>query len=137
MPLVVPDVGELRLLDTMLKLALSTNENHILRLYKNNYTPISTAALGSFTEADFTGYAARTLSRASWNSAVTVSAKAECSYSAVQSWTCGVTGNTIFGYYVVGSGGTLLWAELFSTSRVLASGDVLNITPKFTLSSES
>lgn len=137
MPLIVPDQGELRLLDTMLKLALSTNENHILKLYTNNYTPVAAAAPGSFTEAAFTGYAARTLTRASWNSAVTVSNKAECSYSAVQSWTCGTVGATIFGYYVQGSAGTLLWAELFSTSRVLASGDVLNITPKFTLSSEN
>jgi hypothetical protein len=121
----------------MLKLALSTNENHILKLYSNNYTPISTAAVGSFTEANFTGYAARTLTRSTWNSAVTVSGKGETSYGSVQSWTCGTTGQTIFGYYVQGSAGTLLWAELFTTSRVLASGDVLNITPKFTLSSET
>jgi hypothetical protein len=139
MPLVVPDVGEVRLLDTMLKLALSTNENQILRLYQNNHTPAAASTLGSFTEADFTGYAARTLSRSSWGSAFTTGGKAESTYSPPQSWTCGATGNTIYGYYVVGSlgAGTLLWAELFSTARVLANGDVLNITPKFTLSSES
>jgi hypothetical protein len=121
----------------MLKLALSTNENHILRLYSNAYTPISSAALGSFTESAFTNYAARTMTRANWNSAVTVAGKGETSYNAVQSWTCGTTGGTVTGYYVVGSAGTLLWAEAFSTARVLSSGDILNITPKFTLSSES
>lgn len=139
MPLVVPDVGELRLLDTMLKLALSTNENHILKLFKSDSTPSADSAPGSFTEADFTNYAARTLSRSTWNSAVTVSNKAEASYGAApQSWTCGATGNTIYGYWVEGStSGACLWAERFSTSRVIASGDVLNITPKFTLSSEN
>jgi hypothetical protein len=137
MPLVVSDQGELRLLDIMLKVALSTNENQILKLYQNNYTPTSAAAPGSFTEATFTGYAARTLSRSTWNTAVTVANKAESSYGTTpQSWTCGATGNTIFGYHVE-AGGKLLWAELFSTARVLASGDVLNITPKFTLNSES
>lgn len=139
MPLVVPDQGELRLLDTMLKLALSTNENHILKLYQNNYSPTSAAAVGSFTEATFTGYAARTLTRSTWNSAATVSNKAESSYGTTpQSWTCGTTGNTIYGYWVEGStSAKVLWAEYFSTSRVLASGDVLNITPKFTLASEN
>lgn len=139
MPLVVPDVGELRLLDTMLKLAMSTNENHILKLYRTNVTPNAASAPGSFTEANFTGYAARTLTRSSWNSAVTVSNKAESSYGTTpQSWTCGTTGNTIYGYWVEGStSGKCLWAELFTTSRVLATGDILNITPKFTLSSEN
>jgi hypothetical protein len=137
MPLVVADQGELRLLDIMLKVALSTNENQILKLYQNNYTPTSAAAPGSFTEATFTGYAARTLTRSVWNTAVTVSNKAESSYGTTpQSWTCGATGNTIYGYTVEASSKTM-WGELFSTARVLASGDVLNITPKFTLNSES
>lgn len=139
MPLVVPDQGELELLDKMLKDALSTNENYILKLYKNDVTPTNVFAPGSFTEADFTNYAARTLSRATWNAAVTVSGKAESSYgTSPQSWTCGASGNTVYGYWVEGAASAkVLWAERFSTSRVLASGDVLNITPKFTLASEN
>lgn len=122
----------------MLKDALSTNENYILKLYQNNYTPADDSTPGSFTEANFTNYAAVTLTRALWNAAVTVSNKAETSYgSAPQSWTCGASGNTIYGYYVVGATSTVvLWAELFSTSRVLANQDVLNLTPKFTLNKE-
>lgn len=139
MPLVVPNSGELRMLDLMLKEALTSNEDQILKLYKTDVTPDQDSVPGSFTEADFTGYAARTLSRDTWNASVTVSNKAESSYgSTPQSWTCGTTGNTVYGYWVEGSvSGTCLWAEKFTTARVLASGDVLNITPKFTLSSES
>ncbi len=139
MALVVPDQGEIRLLDIMLKLALSTNENYILKLFKSDTTPAAATAPGSFTEADFTGYAARTLTRTNWNSAVTVSNKAESSYgTSPQSWTCGTTGNTVYGYWVQGSSSAkVMWAERFSTSRVLANGDVLNITPKFTLASEN
>jgi len=139
MPLVCPDQGELRLLDIMLKAALSANENYILKLYRNDYTPANTAAPGSFTEANFTGYAARTLTRSNWNAATTVSGKAESSYgSAPQSWTCGATGNTVYGYWVEGStSAKVLWGERFATARTLASGDQLNLTPKFTLSSEN
>lgn len=139
MALVVPDEGELRLLDVMLKVALDTNEDQILKLFKNDYTPDADSSSDSFTEADFTGYAARTMVRSSWNSAVTTSNKAEASYGTTpQSWTCGATGNTIYGYWVEGStSNKVLWAERFATSRTLSENDVLNITPKFTLSSES
>jgi hypothetical protein len=137
MALVVPDSGELELLDKMLKDALSTDEAFVMKLYKSDTTPAASSVAGDFTEADFTSYAAATLARASWAAAATVSNKAESSFAA-QSWTCGTTGNTIYGYYVVGAtSGTCLWAERFATSRVLASGDVLNITPKFTLASEN
>lgn len=137
MPLIVPDQGELELLDKCLKDALSVDENYILKLYKNDYTPASTTAPGSFTEADFTAYAARTLTRTTWNAAVTVSGAAESSYgSTPQSWTCGASGNTVYGYWVeAATSAKVLWGERFGTSRVLASGDVLNITPKFTLAS--
>jgi hypothetical protein len=139
MALVVPAQGELRLLDTMLKLALSTNENHILKLYKADYTPTSSTASGSFTEATFNGYAARTLTRANWQTTVLVSGKGQSSYgSSPQSWTCGTTGNTIYGYWVEGStSAKVLWAERFTTSRVLGTNDVLNLTPQFTLASEN
>lgn len=139
MALVVPNQGELRMLDIMLKLALSTNENYILKLFRNDYTPAAADAPGSFTEANFTNYVAKTLTRTLWNSSVTVSGKAESSYGTTpQSWTCGASGNTIYGYWVEGSSSAkVFWAERFSTSRVLASGDVLNITPKFTLASEN
>lgn len=138
MALYTTNLGELELLDKMLKDALSVDENYILKLYQNNYTPDDTSAPGSFTEANFTNYAAITLTRSGWNSAVVVSNKAETSYGSVpQSWTCGASGNTIYGYYVVGAtSSVVLWAELFSTSRVLANQDVLNLTPKFTLNHE-
>ena len=139
MGLVVPNAGELQLLDKMLKDALSTDENYILKLYKISYQPIKTSSSGNFTEATFTNYAARTLTRAGWGAASTVSDKASGTYGTVQSWTCGATGNTVHGYYMVpaATAATTLWAEKFTTARVLASGDVLNITPKFTLASET
>jgi hypothetical protein len=123
----------------MLKDNLSTGEDYVLLLFQNNYTPDADADDTSFTEATFNGYAARTLTRTSWKAAVANGTVAESSYgSSPQSWTCGTTGNTIYGYWVEGTGGAdVLWAERFATQRVLADGDVLNITPKFTLTSEN
>lgn len=126
-------------MDKLLKDALSVDENYILKLFQNNVTPDQTFVPGSLTEANFTNYAAKTLTRATWNAAVTVSSKAQSSYgSAAQSWTCGASGNTVYGYWIEGATSSVcLWAERFAVSRVLASGDVLNLTPQFTLSSEN
>ena len=138
MALVVPREGELALLDKMLK-ETSITDNYILKLYKNNITPDEDSDTSSFTEADFTNYVAITLTRATWNAAQVSATKAESSYGTVpQNWTCGTTGNTIFGYWIESDDGSLdvLWAERFATARVLDNGDVLNITPKFTLASE-
>ena len=135
MTLMTPTLGELQLLDKMLKKALSTDENYILKLYQNNYTPTVNDQPISFTEATFTNYAALTLTRANWNSSQVIGGVAQTSYGAApQAWTCGASGNTIYGYYVVGATSTVvLWAELFATARVLSNADVLNLTPQFTL----
>jgi hypothetical protein len=139
MAVVVPSEGELELLDKMIRDALSVNEDYILKLYQNNYTPADTATVSSFTEANFTNYAAKTLTRASWNAATLVGGKAQTSYgSSPQNWTCGTTGNTIYGYWMQGaSSNKVLWVERFAVARTLAEGDVLNITPSFSLNSEN
>ena len=139
MALVVPNEGELQLLDKMLRAALSVDEAYILKLFQNNYTPDANATSTLFTESNFTNYVAMTLSRANWNASTLVSGKAQSSYGAnPQTWTCGVTGNVVYGYWVEGaSSGKVLWAERFAVARTLAEGDVLNITPQFTLKSEN
>ena len=137
MALVLANVGEVELLDKMLKDALTTDEDYSLKLFNNDVTPDQSSIASTFTEAAFTGYSAKTLTRSGWSAATTVSNKAQSSYSQ-QSWTCGATGDTIYGYYVIGATSTvLLWAEKFSSARILANSDVLNLTPVFTLNSEN
>jgi hypothetical protein len=117
----------------MVQAALSTNENYVMHLYNNNYTPVAGSVTSNFTETAFTGYAAVTLTRSGWSNPSTVSGDAQSTY-AQQSWTCTGTGDTLYGYYVVGAtSGTTLWAEAFSSPRTLANGDVLDINPQFTL----
>ena len=138
MALVVPNVGEIELLTKMLKAALTVDENYILKLYKNNYTPVQSSTDADFTEATFTSYAAKTLTRTNWGAPTTVSNKASSTYSVQQSWTCGASGETVYGYYVMGAtSGVLLWAEEFADPIPMANTFVLNLTPVFTLNSEN
>lgn len=129
----------MELLDKMLRDALSVDEAFILKLFQNNVTPDANFVVGSFTEANFTNYAAKTLARATWNAATTVGGKGQASYGTnPQSWTCGSSGNTIYGYWVEGaSSAKVLWAERFAVSRTVANSDVLNLVPTFSLSSEN
>jgi hypothetical protein len=146
MALVTTNAGELILLDYMLKETsigdTPTSGGYIIELFNNNVTPSGSSAIGDFVVATFDGYASHTLSRSGWASP-TASVfgagvtKAVSSYSQ-QSWTCGTTGDTIYGYYVTsGDGTTLLWSEKFASSRVLANTDQLIVTPVFTLNSEN
>lgn len=137
MAIIVPDAGELELLDKMIRDALSVDEDYYLRLYKNDYTPDSSSVLGNFTQADFTDYAQKTLSRSGFNAAATNgSDEGEIAYGAEQAWTCGSTGNTVYGYYVVGeTSNVVLWCQRFSAARSMAQGDVIRITPSFVLRS--
>jgi hypothetical protein len=113
MPLVVPTEGELELLRKCI-LATAETEAYILKLYQNSYAPGPTTTATSFTEASFSNYAAVTLSRTSWGTPTLNGNIGQTSY-AQQSWTCGATGNTIYGYYVLGAtSGKVLWAEQFT-----------------------
>lgn len=138
MALKVPGDGENLLLEWAIK-ATTTPENLTLKLYKNDYTPADNSTAGDFTEADFTDYVAKTLERSGWDAvAQDANNKASIEYGTTQTWTCGATGNTVYGYYVVGAtSGTLVWAERFATSRTLADGDQLSLVPRMTLKSEN
>jgi len=117
----------------MLKDALSVDEDYTLKLFKTNVTPAESDTSASYTVADFTNYVNKTLTRSGWAGASTSTGTTSTTY-AQQSWTCGASGNTVYGYWVQGAtSGEVLWAEAFATARVLASGDTLNLTPRMEL----
>jgi len=133
MALVVCNAGEVKLLTLALKTALSVDESFTLHLYKNNYTPVATSAAGDFTVADFTGYTGKTLTRAGWAAASSVTGTGTIVYGTPQTWTCGATGNTVYGVYILDASNALVWAEQFAVARVLADTDTLTYTPAMTL----
>jgi len=139
MSIIVPNEGEIELLDKMLKDPLVADEDYIFKLFKNDYTPDGDTTSSDFDEADFTNYVSKTLTRANFGSAsLNVSNEAETTYSSELSWTCGATGNTIYGSYVLGETSLkVLWTERFPTARVMTNTDVLKITPTFTFRSQN
>lgn len=138
MPLIVPDVGEVVLLEAIRTL-LNTPASYSLALFQSNTTPTQSSVYGDFTLANFSGYGAATFS--DWNAVSTVSNKAKMVTAAQKTFSHngGATSNTIYGYlYYKISGTVILWAERFTNPITMAaSGDVIAVTPAFTLNSEN
>lgn len=127
MALNVPDVGENKILEHIVN--KTAPENLVLRLYKNNITPSDTDTAATYTEATFTGYAAITLTGASWNAA----SAGSITYSAQQTFTCSaVAVDDIYGYYITEvTSGVLIWSERDGAApfAIRVSGDAVKITP--------
>ncbi len=132
MSLVVPDVGEVALLDMLLGTA--TPETQKLKLYTNNFDCVEGSVAGDFTVASGSGYADVSLVRATWNAAGTSAGTTSKTYPAQTFSFSGAI--TIVGYYIVGAtSGTLLWAERIyaGAGQAFANGDTLTITPRMEL----
>jgi hypothetical protein len=130
MAIVVPDVGEVTLLENI---KTSYSNSFHLHLYKNNFTPVEASVLGDFTEADFSGYATQAFG---FTTALTVAGISYIVGSPLM-WqqNGGGTSNTIYGYYVTDNSNTiLLWAERFSSSKSMAGlADLLTVVARVEL----
>jgi hypothetical protein len=139
MALILTDLGADQILKAYFNNAWPTSKNLKLRLYCNNYTPVDTSVLGSFTEAAGGGYAAISLANGSWT--VTTGNDPSDAVYAEQTFTFTgalTTNTTVYGYYLEdndGSTGAPVFAELLGTPFVPANnGDTLKLTIKFQLS---
>jgi len=132
MALLVPDVSEVILLETMLNKTAATDVK--LRLYTNNRTPAEDDDISSYTESTGTGYVAITLTGSSWTVA-TATGTTTAEY-AQQTFTYTGAEANIYGYHVTNnSGAEVLWAELFSDGpySIPSGGGSVKITPKIEL----
>lgn len=132
--IVIPDVGAVELLGKTLKDALVTDESYSLRLFRNDYTPGASTVLGNFLESSFDGYFRRDLERALWATPDIVDGKARSVYTVNPIvWTCGLVGQTVYGYYVVApSTARVVWCQRFETPRLLVTGNTLELSVSFT-----
>lgn len=131
MGLIVTNVGERTLLEWALK---SSGGALKLKLFKNDATVSATTVAGDLTEADFIGYTARTLARASWNAPSTnADGKAEIRYGSDQTYDFG-SSQSIYGYYLTDSSDVLLAVEKFSAVRNQVTGDQYVVQVGLTLS---
>lgn len=134
MPGVVVNNGEKVALDYLVG-KVTTVRNLQLRLFKSNTTPGETTVVGDLTEATFTGYAAITLTGASWSTAA--GDPATGSY-AEQTFTSNAdqTPESIYGYYLTReTDGDLIAAERFSNGPyvIANNGDTIKLTPTITV----
>lgn len=117
-------------------IAYTTAANLILRLYTNNYTPVVTSLNNSFTDAAGGNYAAITLDKNNWSTALNGNIS-EASY-AEQTYTFNgnLTGNaTVYGYFVTDAANAAIWGERFGNSFTPTNnGDTIKITPKVQMS---
>lgn len=119
MPLVVPDEGELRILEYIVNINRDNTEHPVLHLYSNDLDPEdgSFGASGEnfdsadFTEATAAGYAAITLTGAGWTTTQTVGVTTAI-YNVGVTFSFSV-GEDIYGYYVTDTANGILWAERF------------------------
>jgi hypothetical protein len=130
--LLVPNIGEDLALQYLVNKAAP--QNLVLRLFKSNTTPAEADTAGTYTEADFTGYAAITLTGSSWT--VVQGAPSQASY-AQQTFTSSAeqTSQNVYGYYLTRvTGGELVYAERFSDGpyAIAHNGDAIKVTPQIT-----
>jgi len=127
MALNVPDVGEAIALEAFVN--KTAPQNGVVRLYKNNITPADSDTAGTYTEATFGGYAAVTLTGASWNAY----SGGSITYGSQQTFTCNaVATDDIYGYYITQTtSGILMWSERDASApfAIRVSGDAVKITP--------
>lgn len=120
--LVVSDISEILMLQYIVNMiaqdggAAPVGGHRLLRLFKNDYTPVEGTLIGNITECTEAGYVPITLVGSSWTT--TQSLGVTTAVYSQQTFTF-TTGVTAYGYYVTTIEGTpkLLWAERFSGSN--------------------
>lgn len=133
MALLTPNNGEGDMLTAIV--AKAAAENLVLHLFQNNITPAETDTAATYTEATFTGYAALTLTAASW--VVTEGAPSNAAYPQVTfTSSAGSQNQNVYGYYLTrASSGRIAWAERFADGpyNIVNNGDAVKVTPVITL----
>jgi hypothetical protein len=132
MTLLVPNGGEVIALSYLVN-KITTTRDLVYRLFATNITPAETDTVGTYTEAAGGGYAAKTLTGASWT--VSGGAPTEAVYAQQDyTFTGALTTNaTIYGYFATrATDADLVLAETFTSFTPANNGDKVLLTPKIT-----
>jgi len=126
MALVFVNGGE----DLALKALLNhtAGQNLVLRLFRNDQTPVDTHTASDYTEANFTGYANVTLTGSSWSVSGGLASYAQQAFTS----SAGSQNQNVYGYYMTQtSSGLLVYAERFTNGpyNIADNGDVIRVTP--------
>lgn len=136
MALLVPNTGEIWMLQQITSFQ-ATPTTLYLKLFKNDYTPTESDAIGNYVEATFSGYANVALTGSSWVIGANTSGYSNAQF-AVQTFTSdqAQTSNNIYGYFITANvasntSGQLVWAERFTDGPypISNNGDAIKVTP--------
>jgi len=133
MSLIVPDVGEIQLLN-LLRLAWSPT----IRLFTNPVTIGPSSVAADFLEATFPGYAAVLSSGWTFPSSEATGRAATSANQVLFTRASNGSPAQIYGYFVTDGMGNLLWAETDPNGPVPfnGAGNEYRVVPRFTLKSE-
>lgn len=132
MAIVLVDVGAAKMLTDYF---ITSGVNLTLKLFATNVTPADTDVAGTYTAAVGGGYADKTLAAASWTESNVGGIEQVAYADQVFTFTGALTTNlTIYGYYVLDAGGTLIYAEAGTPFTPANNGDAYTVKPKFQLS---
>lgn len=135
MALLVPNHGE----GDALRALIEYSGGMTLRLFTNNITPAETDTASTYTEAAFTGYAAKVLnaSAAHANWTITEGAPSQASYAMQQfDSSAGSQNVNVYGCYITRTtGGRIVLAERFASApfNIQNNGDYIQVTPNITM----
>lgn len=140
MTLVVPDVGEVAMLNSILSVTASAVLDPLtLKLYSNNRTPAHGDVAGDYTVVTGGGYASTALVKTNW--VVSSGSPSVAQYNAFIDFNfTGATGapGTIYGYYITDANGTLICSERFpSPPFTPINGSLIRVKPRLTCASVS
>src|SRR6185369_1853146 len=103
----------------------TADANLSYHLYKNDLTPDKDTVLGDLVEADFSGYSSVTVT--AWNyGSISLDAEDRAfttgTPDAVFTHSGGATDNDIYGYYVLGNSGELMWVQRYDDAPFAMDG---------------
>ena len=136
MALVVPNVGEVAMLNAMIGVAGKATPPFTMKLFSNNVTPTGASVAGDFTEVPGGGYASISLAAGTW--VVAGNAPSTMTYPLQAFAFTGATGapGTVYGYIIVDANGVLLVAEQLPTVPFTpSSSNGIIIQPLITMAS--
>lgn len=130
----VPNVGEEQIFKLLLNKS-GTLRDSTLKLFKSNTTPAEGDTAATYTEADFTGYAAVNLVAGDWTITPGAPTAAGCAQKTFTS-SAGSQNQPVYGYYIVTQTDNILFgAERFTDGpyTIVNNGDLIKVTPNLTL----
>lgn len=136
--LVVNNRTKLRMLTNFIRGPLN-NRTLRLKLYSNNFTPVTTSMVGDLTETTGGGYTDKILGASDWEFMMAQSltgykyALGKTAFQQVFNFSS--TGATVYGWYVTDAGsGDLLFAERFANVPFISQeNSFVRFTPNITL----